>query len=282
MKKVVSFLSSLAAASMLMAAVPSPVHAEGDYSCVLMKFTDDTRFDSIDTQGTLSDLVLERLLNSGKFNFKETKVIDADMERMLYEERAAEFQNARASMEAGKFDVLFEGSGYNETKAQNIATATLGQFISPSITSAIGAQHNVEYLIQGTIINIGKGNWLNMDALQTAMYSQTALSMVGAAAGAASFLGPVGVLMSGFNVKETGIGIQADLRVIKADTGEVIWYKRVVGKNIQKQTSLMGGLVKIGSDKLSNEMYFKAVDQSVQIIADALIADAAAGKLFVK
>ena len=282
MKKVLSVLFSLAALFMLIGVAPSPVHAAGNDSCALMKFTDDTRFDTIDTRGTLSNLVLEQLLNSGKFNFKETKVVDADMERMLYEERTAEFQDARASVEAGNFDALFETPGYSEAKAQNIAAAALGQFISPSITSAIGAQNHAEYLIQGTIINIGKGNWLNEDALQSAMYSQTALAMANSPAGATNFLGPVGALFSGSNVKEDGIGIQVDLRVIKADTGEVIWYKRVVGKAVQKEASSAGDSDTTGSDKPSNEMYSGAVDQSARIIADALIADAEAGKIFVK
>ena len=283
MKRIIRVISALAVFAVAVGTFSATAMAAGDFSCVMMKFTDDTRFDKIDTTGTLSDLVLEKLLNSGKFNFKETKVIDADMERMLYEERASEFANARAAMQAGKFDVLFEGPGYSETKAQNIATATLGQIISPKITAAIGTQHNAEYLIQGTVINIGTGNWLNMDAMQAAMYTQQAVSyLAGTAGGAGSLLGPVGALFAGFNTKETGVGVQADLRLIRADTGEVIWTKRVVGKDMQKQHNLMGGLIKVGSDKLNNEMYFKAVEKSADLIAQALIADADAGKLFVK
>ena len=36
-------------------------------SCIMLKFTDDTRFDRVDSAGTLSDMVMEKLLNS-KFN----------------------------------------------------------------------------------------------------------------------------------------------------------------------------------------------------------------------
>ena len=48
-------------------------------TCVMMKFTNDTRFKNIDTAELLSDLVLEKLLASGKFNFVETRPLDSDI-----------------------------------------------------------------------------------------------------------------------------------------------------------------------------------------------------------
>ncbi|MEE1362134.1 MAG: hypothetical protein U0K23_06085 [Selenomonadaceae bacterium] len=59
-------------------------------SCIMLKFTDDTRFDRVDSAGTLSDMVMEKLLNSGKFNFKETKVVDSKIEELLYNEHKVE------------------------------------------------------------------------------------------------------------------------------------------------------------------------------------------------
>ena len=248
-----------------------------------MKFTDDTRFDRIESTGTLSDLVMEKLLLSGKFNFKETKVIDADLEKALYDERAAEFANAKKAMSTGKYSVLFEGSGFDENKAQTIATASVGQYVSPNIIASIGQVNGAEYLIQGTIINLGTGNWLNTKVQDIMNGINTASSLMGSTA-AASFmgaLGPFASLAGGTEVKETGIGVQADLRLIKASTGEVVWHKCVVGKQTQKQVKLLN-VVKVGSDELNSEMYYKAMEDTAQIIADALIADCAEGKLFVK
>ena len=252
--------------------------AEGsNFSCVMMRFTDDTRFDRVESTGTLSDLVLEKLLNSGKFNFKETKVIDQNMEKLLYDERVTDFRNARAAMNWGDYNQLFEGPGFNEKRAQSIASAQLGQIVSPEITKAIGTQHNADYLIQGTIINLGTGNWMNADMMKASMAANTALALLGQS-GAANFLGPLGALASSFNIKETGVGVQADLRLIKAATGEVVWQKQLTGKDIQKQYSVLG-VVKVGSDKLNNEMYFKAMEAAAQAIADAIIEDQVAGKL---
>ena len=252
-------------------------------SCVLMRFTDDTRYDRVESAATLSDLVMEKLLNSGKFNFKETRVIDKNLEKLLYDEKAAVFQNARYAMNYGDYNTLFEGQGFNEKWAQSIASARLGQIVSPVIVSSIGRQHNAEYLIQGTILNLGSGDWMQNKIADAAQYANTAMSMMGGS-GAANMMGPLGPLSSlasSINVKKTGIGVQADLKVIKASTGEVIWQKEVIGKDTQKQISLLGS-IKIGSDKLNNDMYYKAMENTAQSIADALIADADAGKMFVK
>lgn len=252
-------------------------------SCVLMRFTDDTRYDRVESAATLSDLVMEKLLNSGKFNFKETKVIDKNLEKLLYDEKAAVFQNARYAMNYGDYNTLFEGQGFNEKWAQSIASARLGQIVSPVIVSSIGRQHNAEYLIQGTILNLGSGDWMENKIADAAQYANTAMSMMGGS-GAANMMGPLGPLSSlasSINVKKTGIGVQADLKVIKVSTGEVIWQKEVVGKDTQKQISLFGG-IKIGSDKLNNDMYYKAMENTAQVIADTLITDADAGEIFVK
>lgn len=252
-------------------------------SCVLMRFTDDTRYDKVESAATLSDLVMEKLLNSGKFNFKETRVIDKNLEKLLYDEKAAVFQNARYAMSYGDYNTLFEGQGFNEKWAQSIASARLGQIVSPVIVSSIGRQHNAEYLIQGTILNLGSGDWMENKIADAAQYANTAMSMMGGS-GAANMMGPLGPLSSlasSINVKKTGVGVQADLKVIKASTGEVIWQKEVIGKDTQKQISLFGS-IKIGSDKLNNDMYYKAMENTAQSIADALIADSDAGKMFVK
>lgn len=277
--------SLLAAAFIGITAMTSTASAETP-TCVLMKFTDDTRFEKVESAPSLSDLVMEKLLNSGKVNFKETKVIDADMENLLYEERAMEFRNAANAARGDNYNVLFEGPGFNAEKAQTIATAQVGQFISPSITSAIGKQHGAEYLIQGTIRNLGTGDWMDMTMANALSYAQTAtqlMSFVGQAGSAVAALGPIGMLTSlasAVQMKVTGVAVQADLRLIKADTGEVVWHKMVTGKETQKKYSI-GGLVSVGSDKLNNEMYVDAMDNAAEAIADAIIVDIDNGTLFV-
>lgn len=281
MKKITALMTALAVGACMQV---STAFASESPTCVLMKFTDDTRFDRIESAATLSDLVMEKLLMSGVFNFKETKVVPADLEQKLYDERAEEFANVKWSMYYGNFTPLFEGDGFNENKAQSIATASVGQYVTPWIIRSIGQTNGADYLIQGTIINIGTGNWMNtkiqnivngVNQASALLGSTAAMNLMGA-------LGPLASLAGGFDVKEGGIGVQADLRVIKASNGEVVWHKSVIGKKVSKEIGLGGGLVKIGSDKLSSDMYYKAMDDTAQLITDALVADYNAGKLFLK
>ena len=80
-------------------------------TCILMKFTDDTRFDRIESAASLSDLVMEKLIMTGKFNLKETRPIDAQIEALLYDEKAQELQGVKQAMESGNFSAMFEGAG---------------------------------------------------------------------------------------------------------------------------------------------------------------------------
>ncbi|MBR1760301.1 MAG: hypothetical protein IJ812_07665 [Schwartzia sp.] len=257
-------------------------------SCVLMKFTDDTRYQLIDADETLSDLVLEKMLASNQFNLKETRPIDQNIENMLYDEKMRELAGAREAMDYGDYDALFEGPGFSESKAQSIASASVGQIVTPSITSSIGNAHQAEYLIQGTIINIGNGAWLDAetkgisdvssrfaDALAKAAQNRT-IQMTGGLFGAGMALSILGSL----STKKTSIGVQCDMRVIKASTGEVVWSKRVTATGDQVQTKVAG--LTFGSAKLNANLYAKAIDNAAQEIVNVLIADMNKNWLFAK
>ena len=245
-------------------------------TCILMKFTDDTRFDKIESAASLSDLVMEKMIASGKFNLTETRPLDENIEIKLYNENLRDLNYLRTAIETGDFNPLFESEGFDETKVQSIATAQVGQIITPEITQAIGAAHNAEYLIQGTIINLGAGAWWSDDY---AVLSGT-LNLVSSLMTSAIPLGGAGDLLGGIDINKTGIGVQSDIRIIKAATGEVIWSKRVVGVN--EQVNLNLGLISIGNRKLNNNLYTKAMDKAAKKIVDAMLADMATGKLFLK
>ena len=253
----------------------------GNPTCVLMKFTDDTRYDKIGTSEKLSYLVLEKMVTSKRFNLKGTRPIDADMEARLYDEKVDELTAFDKAITTGDYNELFEGAGFRENKAQTIATAAVGQIITPEITSEIGRANNAEYLVQGTIINLGTGNWwLDDYALMSSalnMVSTLASASVANALGGA--LGPLGG-MAAVDIEKSGIGVQCDMRIIKAMTGEVVWSKRVTGIGEQKLISI--GWLTVGHANMSSRIYDKALDKAATKIVDALIADMDAGKLFVK
>ena len=243
-------------------------------TCILMKFTDDTRFDRIESAESLSDLVMEKMISSKKFNLSETRPLDENIEIQLYNENLRDLNYFNAAIDTGDFNPFFENESFDERKAQSIATAQVGQIITPEITAAIGKAHNAEYLIQGTIINLGTGAWWSDDY----EVLSGALNLASALMSSAIPLGGLGDLIGGIDIGKTGIGVQCDVRIIKAATGEVIWSKRVVG--LSEQMNLNLGLISIGNRKLNNNLYAKAMDKAAQKIVDAMLADMAARKLF--
>ena len=285
MKKLSKKISKFLAASAIAASCSmGSVFAADNPTCVLMKFTDDTRYDAIESAANLSDLVMEKMIASGKFNLKETRPLTENMEKLLYDEKSRELAGFNAAMKSGNFTPLFEGPGFSETKAQSIATASLGQVVTPSITKQIGDAHKADYLIQGTIINLGAGPWWSEDFAVMSQAINTASSVLGApiACALSGALGPLGdIFAGGYYIKRTGVGVQSDIRIIKASTGEVVWQKRVLGISDQKQVSI-GGFIKIGSAKLNANLYSKAMDKAASKIVDSLIADMDAKKLFLK
>lgn len=251
------------------------VTAQAAPSCVFMKFTDDTRFAKAEAAVSLSDLIMEKLVNSGAFNLKETRFIDQDIEQLLFEGRTEEFQNAELAAYNENFDILFNGAGFAEEQAQDVATARLGQIINPEVTSAIGKQHNAEYLIQGTIRGIGTGDWMDTN-IQDMINTFNDLAQ--------SFGSSTGIGLS-FDQNVTKFGVQADVKVIKADTGKVVWHKVVTGKKTKKQNNIglpiLGSFkLKLGSDKLDNEMYNEALEDAAEKISSTLINAANNGELF--
>ena len=238
-------------------------------TCILMRFSNDTRYQNVDSASVLSDLVVVKMLKSGQFNLKESIPIDADIEAQLYNEKVNELLGLHNSLSRRNFDALFEGAAFDPKQAQSIATAQVDQIISPSITAAIGRQHGAQYLIQGTVINLGSGAWINEDAQIAQSIADVAVKM----AGGGGFFS--------FTEQEVAIGVQTDLRLIKAATGEVIWRKIVTGVKRKEKLTEFGG-ISLGKLKLTSDMYDEAMEDAAQKIVDALVEDIKTHKLFIK
>ena len=191
------FISILTLTLTLMIINLTSVFAADAPNCILIKFSNDTRFRNIDSASVLSDLVLEKMLETGKFNLSETNPIDESIEAMLYDEKMREILSVQSEINRGNFTPLFEGPAFDESKVQTIATSQVGQIVSPSITSQIGRQHNAKYLIQGTIINMGQGDWMDEDVENVARSA----SMLNLFSKASSLI-PFGGILSSVGVNE--------------------------------------------------------------------------------
>lgn len=235
-------------------------------TCVLLKFNDDTRYKEIESAASLSDLVLEKLLNTGKVNLKEKFSVDDGLEELLYNERAQELYKIKQGFKTKNFNTIFEHGGFDELNGQTIATSSLGQIVSPAIIKKIGVAHNADFLIHGTIINLGTGDWWDEDAAKIAKIVDTTSGLLGMTPIAKSLQ-----YLQGISVEKTGIGVQCDLRIISAKTGEVIWYKRVTEISTQKQFGI--ALITVGSNKMTSSLYDKAMDKASSAIVNALLED---------
>ena len=249
-------------------------------SCVMLTFTDDTRYDRVNTAAELSDDVMMKLINSDKFNLSADYPIEENIATHLYDEKVIGYETMEAAFESDDFDAVFEGM-LDGRKAQSVATAQVGQIISPELTSKIGRKNRAEYLIQGTIINLGVGNWMREDysAMSRAVNMASTFTGMSGSTSAVGMSNPIGSVAT-FDVKKSGLGVQCDVRVIKASTGEIVWSKRVVGVATQKMIDM--GLVKLGRQKLNDALREKALDEASTKIVAALIDDLEAGKLFVR
>ena len=250
-------------------------------SVVLLKFTDDTRFDSMDTADNLSRMVWEKLSKSGKFNLYGSEPLDVNIEARLYDEKVDELTKFDAAIASNDYNALFEGTGFDERKAQSIATARVGQIVTPEITAEIGAIDNAEYLIQGTIVNLGTGAWMNED-LEVIANVVNNVAIAASSQAANLITGSMGFLngLANVNIRFLGIGVQCDIRLIRAATGEVVWSRRVLGIGEQSQVTI--GLVTFGHSNLSGKLYSKAMDRAAAKIVSALVADMESGALFPK
>ena len=241
--------------------------ADNSNSCVLMKFVNKTRFKKLAPEAKISDLVMEKLVASGKLHLKETRPIDETIEQELYDDKYR-FEKKVAKVEEGNYDALFDNK-----EADSMSNAYQGQEISPELTSSIGKKHGAEYLIQGTIYGVSRGK---AEDAKTSFWT----SMTGMIAGKAG--GDIGKMVSSV-LRDTkkiysGVDIQSDLRVIRASTGEVVWQKGVTAECRQEKVEL-GNIASVGTDKISMNLYEMALDQAAQKIVDELLVDVDKGLL---
>lgn len=262
------FLSSLII-SILICTMMSTALAADEPTCVLLKFSNDTHYQNIDTAALLSDLVAEQLITSGKINLIEATPLDADEENLLYNEKVKMLSGAESSIKVGNFNALFEGSGFDPKYAESISTAQVGQIISPEITSKIGVNSGAEYLIHGTIINMGQGEWVDEAENVVSKVVSGLFSLVGLSNGVDLFS----------SNKHKGIALQSELRLIKAATGEVVWCKKIAclsDKSVESRNARLADI------KIQSETYANLMEFSAKEISKVLLDDLEAGKLFAK
>ena len=155
--------------------VPLP-RVSAEATCAMLTFSDNTRFYKIGGAGILSDLVLEKLVSSGKLSFKETKPLAGESVTQLYDEDGKMYKIINQCRATGNYNPVFEGRQFNTTYARSVDLAVEGDIVEPELVQQIGRESGVKYLIQGTIDNYGTGK--GVDGLGTASMVATMLSSI--------------------------------------------------------------------------------------------------------
>lgn len=268
MKKIgICVFTAVFMAGLTLAALLSQAEAAGQNYCVLMKFVNHSRFKQMEPEIKLSDLVMEKLVASGKIRLKETRPIAEQIDTELYDE---DYRSSKtiAEAEGGNLDALFD-----IRQASSMDKAHRGQFISPQITARIGKEHGADFLIQGTITGIARGT---VEDNQASVANNITGMLAGKWGGTTGK--KVGGVMRDTKKTTTGVNVRTDMRVIKAATGEVIWERTVISASKQDKTKV-GDIASVGSDQMNMNLYELALDQAAKRIVDELLADVDKGIL---
>lgn len=254
-------------AGFMLLSFSSQAKAAGQNYCVLMKFVNHSRFKQMEPEIKLSDLVMEKLVASGKIRLKETRPLDEQIDTELYDE---EYRHSKIIDEAekGNLDALFDIG-----QASSLDKAHRGQIISPQITARIGKEHGADFLIQGTITGIARGT---VEDNQASVVNNITGILAGKWGGTTGK--KVGGVMKDTKKTTTGVNVRTDMRVIKAATGEVIWERTVISASKQDKIKV-GDIASVGSDQMNMNLYELALDQAAQRIVDELLADVDKGIL---
>lgn len=220
-------------------------------SCVLLKFDNATKYKKIEAEDSLADLVLEKLMDSKRFSMKERYEIPQSLERQLYEAEVQELLAMQPLIAKGILGDFFESPVFNGGYASSIATAQAGQFIQPAIMSRIGKDNEAEYIIHGTITN------MSSDVSNDGYF--------------VSFIGDI-------NAQKNGVGIECEMRIIKAATGEVVWCKRAVGTS--SDTGVSAKNIKVGTFANNTIIFNQALESVSAKMVELLLKDMDGGSLY--
>lgn len=243
----------LAAAVLGMVLPVSSAYAED--TCAMLVFSDNTRFKKTGGADILSDLVLEKLVASNKISFKETKPLSNDSVTQLYDENGKMYNIINQCRATGNYNPVFEGRQFDPAYARSVDLAVEGDIVEPELIQKIGRDSGVKYLIQGTIDNYGVGK--GQDLL-----------------GLASLFLPIPGLLSS---DESILGVACTMRVIDAETGKVVWCKKMYEQ--ASVTSVNIGDVSVGTDEMNTKMYYNAMNNVAEKLAATFLEDLKLHKL---
>lgn len=191
---------------------------------VMLEYADETIYKDIDSANIMSSIVLEKMVDKG-FAFVEGQSSPEEAQ-LIGDTR--DLSDERA-MDFGYF--LQTGS---DVAGARLCNANEGDNLDAELSRAIGKRYGADYLVYGTVNALGRmsdsdgGQWFGIS----------------------------------YNFSESGLYAVLTLRIVEAATGKVVFMSKENAS--AKNQSLASGVLKLGDDKVNTNMYYGAMEKTVE------------------
>lgn len=198
-----------------------------------LQFVDNTQYSQLNTRNVFSELLLNELIELNDINIVEHGVINEALEEEKYLNNDNTLMNNAA--ENGDFAFLLENQRHF-----NIYSTKLGDFIPLDSAKRIGEKYCADYLLHGTIDNLGTEEEINTELMPI-----------------------IGLKKVDYYLTAT-----ATVRLVEVETGKVIWLCKSCG--VAKDRKYDAEIISAGADGFNATMYDKALAESAHNIAKEL------------
>ncbi len=216
-------------------AATSKIQRNNPITTVMLRFVDNTQYSKINTAKMASELLLTELFDCQYLALVERypveEALNAEDRMNVTEEKKWE------AVDNQDFEYLFQ------MKENDMNKKGRGDFVPKEVTKVIGEKYHAEYLVHGTIEFLGTGIATDETLKYFTGISRTTPYLT------------------------AGIAV----RLIHANTGEVVWAKRIRGisKDSYFEYKGIGG----GTKELNSQLFHKAVQKACEITRRELTAD---------
>lgn len=208
-------------------------------SMVVLSFDDNTPYKSWQTAEVMEELMLSDIMNFPEFDLMERSTV----KEAVIAEQSLNGTNGDNIVGSDDFDAIYDGV------AGQVCLQRIGDKVNPDKTKYLGEAHHAKYLLHGSIDYLGTGE--------------------------SSFMSPLPAY--DFSYKAPYLDAVVTIRLIKADTGEVIWLTQQRGASKESLWKYKG--VAIGSDELNNQLFVEALEKISKKVMKQMSEDMKKGVL---
>lgn len=206
---------------------------------VVLSFDDNTPYKSWHTAEVMGDLLLSDIINFPDIDLMERNTV----KEVLTAEQSLNGSNMENLAATDDFDIIYDNV------AGQACLQKLGDKVNQEKSKYLGEVHHAKYLLHGSIDYLGTGE--------------------------SSFMLPFPKY--DFSYKAPYLDAVVTIRLIKADTGEVIWLTQQRGASKESLWKYKG--VAIGSDELNNQLFVEALEKVSKKVMKQLAEDMKNGVL---